>query len=141
MFIYSPREGNSRRGEKNTITLYFLQVFSKRFGPGPFFFENPGNFPRTLREVLTSSKNTGKSETNKIAAEGKLWKETSTVFAKTTDCCQHAWLQNNRAKQSNQKVLIRDLYILTKSRRFEGASYSSVVLVLIRDLPIGHWRR
>ena len=90
MFIYRPLEGNSRRGEKNTITVYLLEVFSKRFGPGTVFFENPGNLPRTLREVLTSSRNTGKSETNKIASEGKLWKETSTVFAKMTDCCRHA---------------------------------------------------
>ena len=72
----------------------------------------------------------------------------STVFPKTTDCCRHPRFQNLRAKQSN----IRDLFIFTKfikmcvekvrkSRRFEGAPSSSVVLVRIRDLPIGNRRR
>ena len=69
--------------------LLIIETFEKR-APGPFFCENPGNLPRTLREVLASSKNTGKAETNKIAAEGKLWEMTSTVFAKTIDCCRHA---------------------------------------------------
>ena len=89
MFFYRPREGNKRRGEKNTITVYFLEVFSKRFGPWPLFRKSL-QLPRTIREVLTTSRVTGKSETKKIAAEGKLWKETSPVFAKTTDCCRHA---------------------------------------------------
>ena len=74
-----------------------------------------------------------------------------TVFPKTTDCCRHSRFQNHRAKQSNKMVLMRDLFIFTKftkmcvekvrkSRRFEGAPPSSVVLVLIRDLPIRHRR-
>ena len=59
-------------------------------GPWAPFWKVPVTCPvLTLRGVSTSRKVTGESETNKIAAESKHWSETSTVFAKTTDCCRH----------------------------------------------------